>query len=188
MDYQQGYDDGYNQRQADKASGRLISSLLQLTFKLTYMFIMSLPLILISHWMSNQLGIDYKSEPFIKTGLIILLSYIIYCIFYFIKGIVISLKANRRVLWIPVLIFSVLFICSLQMKFVQAEFEQWLKPITTDYELWSGLGSLLIGALLYVRYNFMKDTPYLVLWAYNLGLGISLSIKNPVDNSPNHRD
>src|SRR5690349_11956725 len=70
------------------------------------------PLLFISGLITKQIT-GNKTEIVIKLALIIILAVMLYYCLYFLKGVLIALKYNQNLLWLPLYIACVLVTCIL---------------------------------------------------------------------------
>jgi hypothetical protein len=180
MEYYEGYYDGLRQRRMGLIRGLLFSYLFRTVITLIYLGIVYLPLLLISYGIADKFAQTYSNTFFVKIPLIFIIAYALYAVLYFLKGILIALKANRYKAWIPLLVFCVLVSCGLQVLVVQVQLQDFFysrpaEPIN-NYKFWSWLGALAIGAVVYRHYKFLTNiSPKSIFWAYDKGVKTGLS-------------
>lgn len=159
-------------------------------FKLLFNLIVYSPLFGVAIYITEFLNIIHSDSILFKYLLIFLLTYLIYCLVFFIKGITISLKVNYNNFWIVLFIFSFLFTCLLPTYFfyeiANDFFIYTVKSNTTQVKIWSVFVSLFLCYFVYKKYDLHTDTcPRTPFWAYSLGFKLSLKfIKTPIDITP----
>ena len=115
-------------------------------------------------------------------AVIILVSFILYLLVYFVKGILICLKSNNKLLWILPFIICVTFTCVLPVYLV-------LDPVGylvqnsnrsgNPYSVFKWIFSLAFGVYVYFRYDFLTNiAPSIAFPAYQAGINITRSILN----------
>jgi hypothetical protein len=184
------YQDGYGNDVAARMASRATEFVVRTIAWIVYACFIYPPLLWLSVQIVDTFENVHNNELYSGVGFIVLFTYIFYCLMYFIKGIVMALKVNRKVLWMPLWFIAVLLTCGFQVSFIQYILEKSLNPPTgpvmENYILLSWMGALFGGVLIYRYYEFAKDSvPGLAFWAYRLGFKISLSyVSNPIDRTP----
>jgi hypothetical protein len=123
-----------------------------------------------------------EASSLLGLAVIILVSFILYLLVYFIKDILICLKSNNRLLWILPFIVCVTFTCILPVYIV-------LDPVGHLVQSSSHSGSpnnilkwvfsLAFGVYVFFRYDFLTNiAPSIVFPAYQAGVNITASILN----------
>jgi hypothetical protein len=180
MEYYEGYYDGLRQRRTGLIRGLLFSYLFRTVITLIYLGVVYLPLLLIGYWIADKLAQTYSNTFFVKIALIFIIAYALYAVLYFLKGMLIALKANHYKAWIPLLVFCILVSCGLQILVVQVQLQDFFystpaEPIN-NYKFWSWLGALAVGAMVYRHYQFLANiSPKSIFWAYDKGVKAGLS-------------
>jgi magnesium-transporting ATPase (P-type) len=111
-------------------------------------------------------------------------SYLIYCLIFFLKGIMLALRSNGRPFWILLYVLCIGITCSLPFIFVYQLFSSFSeKNPQSEQELmiWGFAMGGVVSYLAYQKYKFLTDVaPKSVFWAYNAGFKIGRSmITNP---------
>lgn len=115
-------------------------------------------------------------------AVIILVSFVLYLLVYFTKGILICLKSNNKLLWILPFIICVSFTCILPVYIV-------LDPVgylvqssshsATPNSIFKWIFSLAFGVYVYFRYDFLTNiAPSIAFPAYQAGIDVTMLILN----------
>ncbi|PSL36174.1 hypothetical protein [Chitinophaga ginsengisoli] len=139
------------------------------------------PLIITSFIIVSSI-MNKESSSLLGLAVTILMTFILYLAVYFVKGILICLKSNRKLLWILPFIICVAFTCILPVYLV-------LDPIgylvqhsshsNTPNNIFKWLFSLAFGVYVYYRYDFLKNiAPPIAFPAYQAGIDITMLIIN----------
>lgn len=178
MDYYQGYEDGMRQTRVTRGFG-LIGFLLRSIISVFYSAFVYLPLLVLSYFIATSLSRFYSSDVFIKIGLTIAFSYLLFSFIYFIKGIMIGLRNAGRISWLALWLLCVVLTCGVQVIISQnllADF--FTSRQIANAELWSWLGATSILILIYSHYQFLTNiAPGVIFWSYRLGF-MSVNAKN----------
>ena len=81
-----------------------------IVIKLALKLIVYSPLLFIG-WLITKQMLDVNTNAILSIALILLFATLIYFIIYFFKGVLIALKYNHNLFWIPVFIFCVALTC-----------------------------------------------------------------------------
>jgi len=115
-------------------------------------------------------------------AVIILVSFILYLLVYFVKGILICLKGNNKLLWILPFIICVTFTCVLPVYLVLDPVGYLVKSSShsgTSNSILKWIFSLAFGVYVYFRYDFLSNiSPSIAFPAYQAGINITASILN----------
>lgn len=110
-------------------------------------------------------------------GLAIFCTYLIFCIIYFLKGIVIGLRAKKNKLWILPWLICVLPCCFIPAFIVKSLVVAMFNVTARDDILCVGLSwAAFVLTLLYVYgiYQFKTPSaPRILYWSYALGLKVT---------------
>ncbi|AWO02091.1 hypothetical protein DLD77_10485 [Chitinophaga alhagiae] len=113
-------------------------------------------------------------------AVIILVSFILYLLVYFVKGILICLKSNNKLLWILPFIICVSFTCILPVYIVLDPVGRLVQSSSrsgTSYDILKWIFSLAFGVYVYFRYDFLTNiAPSVAFPAYQAGISITMSI------------
>lgn len=170
MENDYSYSNHRSNKDAGKGLGVLLGALISIVY---YLFVYS-PIFVIAYLSADYLKDTYSDSLKIKIPLIVLLAYLIYCLVFFLKGILICLKIYKNYLWVFVLILCILLTCLPPTTMAYTLIFNWLsssqgKEITFQ-QGWSIGMALLIGWYIYSRYQFhANDSPKISFWAYSLG-------------------
>lgn len=123
-----------------------------------------------------------KKEMTSLLGLAIVLlgTFILYLLVYFIKGILICLKSNNRILWVIPFIICVGFTCILPVYLVLDPIAHLVKSSShaqTENNTIKWIFSIAFGIYVYYRYDFLTNiAPPLAFPAYQAGINLTTSI------------
>lgn len=178
MDYYQGYEDAMRQARVNRSSG-LIGFLLRSIMSIFYSAFVYVPLLMMGYFMATALSRFYSSDVFIKMGLTMALSYLLFSFIYFIKGVMIGLRNTGRLGWLALWLLCVILTCGAQVIIGQnllADF--FTSRQIANAELWSWAGATSLLILIYSHYQFLTNiAPSVVFWSYRLGF-LSVKTKN----------
>jgi hypothetical protein len=179
MDYYQGYEDAMRQSRVRRGIG-LTRFVTRLIFSLLYSAFVYIPLLVLSYYLATRISDSYSNDLFIKSGLTILICYLLFAFIYFLKGLLIGLRNSGRNLWFVLWMLCVAVTCGAQAVLVQS----WLENIfagrsIVNYELWSSLVAGLVALIIYSHYQFLTNVaPRSVFWSYQFGFWAFLSMAN----------
>jgi hypothetical protein len=171
MDYYQGYQEGYLQARSNARYYSIGGWLVQTVLSLIYLAVVLLPLLMIAYKIAETIKITYSNNSIIKIGLTLGVTYFLYSIVYVLKGIMIGLRDMKYKLWILIWIACIIFTCGLQILISQYQLQDYFNSKNVaNYTVWSWLGSILLGILVYSHYSFLTNiAPRSVFWAYKTG-------------------
>lgn len=174
MDYYQGYDDGMYQARASRGTG-LIGFLFRLFLSFAWGAFVYVPLLMAGYWIASKMSHLYSNEMFIKISLTLVLAYLGFGLIYFLKGILISLRATRISWWILIWVVCVVATCGFQFLFVQYNLEEFLGNRNVAHDTtWSWLGATLVAILIYGHYKFLTNiAPGIVFTFFNAGFKLA---------------
>lgn len=134
------------------------------------------PLILTSYIIVSSM---MKKEVTSLLGLavVILVSFILYLLVYFLKGMLICLKSNHKLLWILLFIICVVFTCVLPVYLVLDPIGSLVKSSThsgNPNSAFKWIFSLAFGVYVYFRYDFLTNkAPSIAFPAYQAGIDVT---------------
>lgn len=113
-------------------------------------------------------------------SIVLLVSFILYLLVYFIKGILICLKSNNRIVWILPFIICVGFTCILPVYLVLDPIAYLVKSPShaqTENNTVKWIFSIAFGVYVYYRYDFLTNAaPSIAVPAYKAGIDITTAI------------
>lgn len=119
-----------------------------------------------------------ETNKFKIWGFSILLTYLIFCIIYFLKGTIIGLQTNNRKLWILPWVICVLLCCIVPSFIVKSFVTGMFNPTERQGILCIGFSwgvFILFSLYIYGIYQFKTPTaPKVLYWSYAWGLKVSL--------------
>ena len=144
---------------------RILSAFL-FTLKIILKSLVYSPLLFLSWFIAAKLLHD-QINKITALGLVLLLSYILYFVIYFFKGVLIALKFNRNFLWIPLFICAVLFTCAIPMYVI-------FDPINIIIDRYTDANQYLLtwiftaafGLYVYSKYHFLTNIAPVAAYPY----------------------
>ncbi|HEX5152796.1 MAG TPA: hypothetical protein VFW07_15200 [Parafilimonas sp.] len=128
-----------------------------ITVKMVLKIVVYSPLICLSWLFTNQL-LSAKTDIIIWLGLMAIFSVAFYFIIYFLKGVLIALKNNRNLFWIPLFIFCVIVTCILPVWIVFEPLKSFFNRYTeTNQQLLTWICAFAFGFYVYGRYHFLTN-------------------------------
>lgn len=179
MDYYQGYEDAMRQVRVRRGTG-VAGFVTRLIFSVLYSAFVYAPLLILGYIVATRISHLYSNDLLIKCGLTIIISYLLFALIYFLKGVLIGLRNNGRHSWFLLWILCVTVACGSQAVLVQA----WLENVFSsrsiaNYELWSWIGAAIVGLIIYSHYRFLTNVaPRSVFWSYQFGFWAFQSMAN----------
>lgn len=173
MDYYQGYEDAMRQVRVRRGTG-VAGFVTRLIFSVLYSAFVYAPLLMLGYFAATRTSHLYSNDLFIKCGLTITISYLLFALIYFLKGILIGLRNSGRHSWFLLWILCVTLACGVQAVLVQA----WLENVFSNrsianYALWSWIGAGLVALIIYSHYRFLTNVaPRSVFWSYQFGFRV----------------
>jgi hypothetical protein len=179
MDYYQGYEDAMRQSRVRRSIG-LAGFVTRLIFSLLYSAFVYIPLLVLSYYLATRISDSYSNDLFIKSGLTILICYLLFATIYFLKGLLIGLRNRGRNSWFILWMLCVVLTCGAQAVLAQTQLENVFGSRgIANYELWSWLGAALVGLIIYSHYQFLTNVaPRSVFWSYQFGFWAFQSMSN----------
>jgi hypothetical protein len=123
-----------------------------------------------------------------KVIAVLVLAYLISSLVFFLKGIMMALKAGRKWGWIFIWLVCFVYVCLLPSVAIYFILESMLGPSIPEkadgishYKFWSLAGAVIAGSIIYYKYGLSRDSALKVsYWAYTLGknTGIALLRRN----------
>lgn len=170
MDYYQGYEDAMRQSRVRRGTGAA-GFVTRLIFSVLYSAFVYAPLLILAYFLVTRISHLYSNDLFIKCGLTVTISYLLFALIYFLKGVLIGLRNSGRHSWFLLWILCVTVACGTQAVLVQA----WLANVFSgrniaNYELWSWIAAGLVASIIYSHYRFLTNVaPRSVFWCYQFG-------------------
>ncbi|WP_207515781.1 hypothetical protein [Longitalea luteola] len=115
---------------------------------------------------------------------VMFLAYLISSLVFFLKGIMIVLRAYRNWWWIVIWVVCFVFVCLLPTVMVYFILENILGPSIpakrdgiSHYQFWSQVGAIVAGGFIYHKYGLSRDNVLRIsAWAYSLGKRAGLAL------------
>lgn len=115
------------------------------------------PLLFISGLLTKQIT-GNNTAIILKLALVLLLAVILYYFIYFLKGILIALKYNRNLFWMPLYIVCVLITCILPVWIIFEPLQTLISRYTeTNQQLITWICALAFGFYVYSKYHFLTN-------------------------------
>lgn len=134
------------------------------------------PILLIGYFLADKLKDSYNDKPLFKFFVTVLLSYLVYCFIYFLKGLLLVFRAYHNKIWIVLFVLCVLLTCAVPVLFsylvVWGTFNN--GQAAQGVTFWNKFFPVIIAGLwamyVYSRYKFLTDiAPTYAFWAYKIG-------------------
>lgn len=165
-----------DQQMFDKQTGFLWKVIKWLFKALVYFPLIITSFIIVSSIMKKE------ASSLLGLAVVILVTFILYLLVYFIKGILICLKSNNKLLWILPFIICVAFTCILPVYLVLDPVGYLVQNANRSgntYSIFKWIFSLAFGVYVYFRYDFLTNiAPSIAFPAYQAGIDITRSILN----------
>lgn len=170
MDYYQGYEDAMRQARVTRSTG-LIGFFVRTIVSMTYSAFVYVPLLIFSYYIASKLSSLYSDDLIIKIGLTIIVAYLLFSFVYFLKGILIGMRNNGRVVWVAIWSLCVIITCGIQAVLGQILLQDFFEARQiANYQVWSWIGACAILILVYSHYQFLTNVaPRSVFWSYQIG-------------------
>jgi hypothetical protein len=170
MDYYQGYDDAMRQARVTRSAG-LLGFVVRTIVSILYSAFVYVPLLILSYVLAESMSDFYSNDVYIKIGLAIVICYLIFSAIYFLKGILIGLRQNRRASWFVLFALCLILTSGVQAVGAHAILINFFSGRNVaNYEVWSWLGAVIVALLIYSHYQFLTNVaPRVVFWSYQLG-------------------
>lgn len=167
-------------RQVRVRRGTVAGFVTRLIFSVLYSAFVYAPLLILGYFVATRISHLYSNDLFIKCGLTIIISYFLFALIYFLKGILIGLRNCGRHSWILLWILCVTVACGTQALLVQAWLDNvFISRSIANYELWSWIAAGLLASIIYSHYRFLTNVaPRSVFWSYQLGFWAFQSVAN----------
>jgi len=189
MDYYQGYEDAMRQTRVGRSTG-LIGFLFRMILSLVYAAFIYGPLLMLSYVIVQKMSALYSNDTYIKTGLTIVVCYLLFALIYLFKGALIGLRSNKVYAWVVVWLLCVVVTSGVQAIFTQSLLQDFFAERSISNALvWSWLGATAVAIVIYSHYQFLTNiSPRSVFWSYQLGFRlVQVGHKEPKKESLPHR-
>lgn len=175
--YGQGVEDGKRQQQSEKDFSKGAGTLFSLIGSTLFAAFIYSSSLIASYFIlkGTTLFIDLqKWEKFIA---VLAVAYLISSLVFFLKGIMLVLKAAGKWLWMVIWFICFAFVCLLPAVAVYFLLLNMLGPSITPpsdgishYKFWSLAGAVVAGGIIYHRYGLSRDSVIKISsWAYQWG-------------------
>jgi hypothetical protein len=150
-----------------------------ITIKIVLKIIVYSPLLFTGWFIARQiLGADANIILWIT--LMLVFAVLTYFIMYFSKGVLIALKYNHNLFWIPLFIVCVLFTCLFPVWIVFEPLTKFIGRYTqTNQELLTWIFVSAFGLYVYSKYHFLTNiAPAIAYPYYQRGINITMHSLN----------
>ncbi len=131
-----------------------------------YLFIF-LPLLAVASLFTTKV-LDKKTEGIYQVAAIVVMAYLIYCILFFLKGMLMFWKRKLNPLWIIIWMICTAFTCLPSALLLFNVIHHHVPPFLA-YSF-----SAIAGSLIYLHYMFHLDwAPFIARFAYHSGVYIA---------------
>jgi len=170
--YDQGYQDGKNQAKSDKATKEAVEgffgftgSVLCIITGLLFACVLYSGALILSYAICQALGVGGVKSMGVRTMIFLAITYVMLCGFYFLKGLLIALKARKNQLWVMIWVVCVLMTCVFPAYTLQIIISGLFKNPFVSWTL-----AVIAGLVMYFYYKLKVDrSPLLTRWSYRLG-------------------
>ena len=151
----------------------MLVTLFFFTFKIAVAF----GIFIYAGYFLSQKILGEEINKFKICGFTLLFTYLIFCIIYFFKGLIIGLHSKNRKLWILPWVICIVLCCVFPAFVLKAAVTSMFDPTDRQSILSLGLSwGAFVFSLIYIYsiYQFKSPTaPSILHWSYALGLRIS---------------
>ena len=146
-----------------------------IVIKLALKIIVYSPLLFIG-WLITKQMLDVSRNAILSIALILLFATLIYFIIYFFKGVLIALKHNRNLFWIPVFIFCVVLTCVFPVWIVFEPLKNFIgRYAEANQQLITWIFAAAFGLYVYSRYHFLTNiAPNAAYPSYQMGINSTI--------------
>jgi hypothetical protein len=128
-----------------------------LTIKLFIKLIVYSPLIFLS-WLITEQLFNTTTNKILSLALILLFTIVLYYMIYFIKGMLIALKYNGNLFWVPLFLILTMLTCALPVWIIFTPLESLIRTYTeTNQQLLTWICAIAFGFYTYSRYHFLTN-------------------------------
>ena len=143
--------------------------------KLAFKLLVYLPLVFTGYIIASQF-LSKQAHGMLWIATILLIAYLMYLFMYFLKGIILVLKFNRNLLWLPLLLIAVSFTCILPVWLIWDSATNIVLNMGGNITI-QWIFAIAFGVYIYFRYNFLSNvTPTSALPACNAGIHFAAMI------------
>jgi hypothetical protein len=186
MSYDDGYQQGYYEGKSAARTVETTNVFLKMIFSFLFLFLQFLYYciifsgsLILSHLLLKSLGIGDKAGTWEYLFYLFSIGYLMVCIIFFVKGIMIQYRNAKNIIWIPLFILCLSVVCLIPIVLFRLLIYDWflrsydLKSATPL--LWptilSWLLAVILGAVVYSKYRLTEDSFIkLAAWSYLLGI------------------
>ena len=186
MSYDDGYQQGYYDGQSAKHTAENMSAFINMLFAILLLFLQFLYYciifsgsLILSHLLLKSLEVTDKTGTWEYLLYLFGVGYLMVCLVFFIKGIMIQYRIAQNKIWIPLFILCLSVVCLIPIVLFRLLIYDWF---FRSYDLksaapilWptivSWLLATILGAIVYRKYRLTEDYVInLAAWSYILGI------------------
>jgi hypothetical protein len=186
MSYDEGYQQGYYEGKSAARTTQNTSAFIKIIFSIFLLFLQFLYLciifsggLILSHLLLKNLGVADKTGTWEYLLYLLVIGYLMVCLVFFIKGIMIQYRNAQNKIWIPLFILCLSVVCLIPIVLFRLLIYDWF---LRSYDLksaapllWptilSWLLALVLGTIVYRKYRLTEDYVLkIAAWSYLLGI------------------
>jgi glucan phosphoethanolaminetransferase (alkaline phosphatase superfamily) len=186
MSYDDGYQQGYYEGKSARRTAETTRSFISMIFAFFFLFLQFLYYcvifsggLILAHLLLKSLGVADKTGTWEYLLYLFGIGYVMVCLIFFIKGIMIQYRIAQNKIWIPLFVLCLSVVCLIPIVLFRVLIYDWffrsydLKSATTL--LWPTIASWLLaiglGGFVYSKYKLTEDYVInLAAWSYILGI------------------
>jgi hypothetical protein len=182
--YEESPEEKRRKMKAEEDSAKLFSKLIRLVGMCLFVAFLYSSSLIAAYFLLRNTDLYTGLQTWEKVIAVLFLAYLISSLVFFLKGIMIVLRAARNWWWVLIWVVCFVFVCLLPAIAVYFILENMLGPSIpakrsgiSHYQFWSGVGAIIAGGIIYVRYGLSKDSVLKIsAWAYKIGKHTGRSI------------
>lgn len=186
MSYDDGYQQGYYEGKSARRTAENTSVIIKMLFAFLLVFIQFLYYcvifsggLILSHLLLKSLGVPDKTGTWEYLLYLLGIGYIIVCLIFFIKGIMIQYRIAKNKIWIPLFVLCLSVVSLLPVVLFRLLIYDWFfrsyDVKSTVPLLWPAIASwilaIILGIIVYRKYRLTEDYVIkIAAWSYMWGI------------------
>jgi magnesium-transporting ATPase (P-type) len=182
--YEESPEEKKRKKKSEEESTKLLVLILKLIGMLLFVAFLYSSSIFAAYYLIRNFDFFLKLQTWEKVIAVLFLAYLISCLVFYLKGIMIVLRAVRNGWWVLIWLICFAFVClmpAIAMYFILGNiFGPSIpaqRPGLSNYKFWSLVGAIIAGGIIYFKYGLSSDRVLKIsAWAYKLGKGAGRSL------------
>lgn len=175
--YEESPEEKKQKKKAEEETTKLFGTILKLIGLLFFVGFLYSSSIFASYYLMRNFDFFLKLQGWEKVIAVLFLAYLISSLVFYLKGIMIVLRAVRNGWWILIWSVCFVFVCLLPTVAMYFILQNMFGPSIpakrtgiSNYKVWSLVGAIIAGGIIYFKYGLSSDSVLKIsAWTYRLG-------------------